>query len=756
MTKEQLYRDTVKFLLLTLNRISLYSFEHPVVKESSEKVYGLFQEILSQEGKMTVALGSNQLIINGTILEEKFLGVRELNARLRELKVDSFSVDKQVRLDELFNFIYALSKKKESAATKGPSREKIIKNGSEHIKINKVRYEQVSEGQKVVSSDLDQPQVSRQEVAQKEPLPQEVSEQFQDLLSGQVREILIGKESIFNQLDKNPRVIAGLILEIAKKSGSLKELISKFCQWLLDNAIDDLIKKKKDPAKLLLGLEKEIKKHSHDPSLPENIKSEISLAPPLFSEYSNSLRLEALVNSYSEKKDLKKLSQIAGKFLIKKEDKSEILPLLEEKLRQRGITSEEYNLFLKGLEGDKEKVSISKTEYEDLLKKSKEFNEELDKRIKQVSEEYQKLNRRLKDEKERVDTVIRNLADGLVVVDKDGNVNMMNPAAEKLLSVEAKNQVGKPLLDGIKEEHLLAMAKGPLDDKGEHITKEIELMSQDETTKRVLRASSAVVENQAGKTVGMVSVLSDITREKELEKMKSNFVAHVSHELRTPIVAMQKSLSLILGKNTGELNPDQEKFLNIANSNLQRLFRLINNILDMSKIEAHKLDLAPSLFNINEVIQEVGNTLDNWAKEKGLSLELKITPQDITVNADKDRIVQLMTNIIGNAIKFTPSGGSITVEAKQLTKTEQGVPGEFVQVEISDTGIGLQQDDLTRVFNKFEQVSQTQQSGIGGTGLGLTICKEIVELHKGHIWVESQINKGSKFIFIIPKGGQNG
>ena len=532
MAQEQTYREIIKLLLLTLNKISLYSASHPVVKESTEKLYNLFKDVLTKEKNVTIALGLNQLIVNGTVLEEKFLGVKELFSRLRELKIDSFSVEKQVNPDELFIFIASLSKKKDALQAQGISKEEVLKNGLEHIKINRVRYEQVNEDEEVVSVLKQPTEAVSVQTIEKEKEPASVFKHIEDLLSGQVREIQIDKELILNQLDKNPSLVARLILEVSQKSGVLGDVVSRFCQWLLEQASTDLLKKRKDPAKLLSSLEKEINKQSDAPLFSEKIKSEVNSISAVLSEYGDNLKIEMLAGSYTGKKqDLDKLIRLTAKFLTTSKDRARIISGLETRLKEKGITDQDYSQILEGItEEGEEKVTIPKREYEELLKKSKEFETQLEGKIKLATGEFKKINKQLTDEKERVDTVIRNLAEGLVVVDKNGKVLMMNPAAEKLLSVENKQQLGKPLVEGIKKEHLIALTKGPLYDKEGHATKEIELISQDESTKRVLRASSAVVEDQDGKTVGMVSVLSDITREKELEKMKSNFVSHVSHE----------------------------------------------------------------------------------------------------------------------------------------------------------------------------------------------------------------------------------
>ncbi|MBI5149355.1 MAG: PAS domain S-box protein [Candidatus Omnitrophica bacterium] len=344
------------------------------------------------------------------------------------------------------------------------------------------------------------------------------------------------------------------------------------------------------------------------------------------------------------------------------------------------------------------------------------------------------------NEKKQTDAVIRSIAEGLVVVDAQGKVVMINPAAEKLLGVSRKDKIGQPISDGAKKDQLISLSRGSSD--GED--KEIELISQEDETKKVLRASTAVIENENGQTIGMVSVLSDITKQKELDQLKANFVAGVSHELRTPIVAIDKSITLILEKEAGELTATQEQFLSIAQRNLKRLSDLINDLLDLSKLEAGKMELRRKPTSVNNVIQETIDTLNNWARTKTITLEKHVEDMLPEIDVDPDRVTQVLTNLIGNAVKFTPNGGKIIVEAR-LSDDKKNV-----RLMVQDNGIGIAQEHLPKLFSKFYQAGERVASDISGTGIGLSICKEIVELHGGNIWVESEKDQGAKFIFNLP------
>ncbi len=339
-------------------------------------------------------------------------------------------------------------------------------------------------------------------------------------------------------------------------------------------------------------------------------------------------------------------------------------------------------------------------------------------------------------EKKQTSAVLESIAEGLVVVNAKGNVVMMNSAAEKLLGVKPGERIGKALSDGLKEEQIVSMVRSS--ETGE---REIVLSARQDSTKKVLRASNAVVSDENGNTVGMVAVLSDVTKQRELDEMKSEFLSKVSHELRTPIVAMRHSLSIVIDQLAGPLSEEQQKFLEISQRNLDRLNQLINDLLDLSKLEAKKMDLRLSEGPIGPVIRSVIDTMGPWAQSKGITLAVHLPEALPNAVMDGARLTQVITNLIGNAVKFTPSQGKVTIEAK--------ASAGFIEVSISDTGVGIAPEDVSRLFNKFQQVGERSASDISGTGLGLAISKEIVELHQGRIWAESQ-SQGARFAFTVP------
>lgn len=407
----------------------------------------------------------------------------------------------------------------------------------------------------------------------------------------------------------------------------------------------------------------------------------------------------------------------------------EIEDLADSRQRQE-ISNKLIDTFSKELEKriDQNTHELSK-KYEAIIQEEK-HNEEMT---------WKKYNKVLSDKK-NTDAVIRSIAEGLVIVDAQGKVIMMNPAAEKLLGTSKKEKMGRSILEGLKDEQLVSLVNQSQDREN----KEIELVSQKDDTCRTLRASSAIIENENGQSIGMVSVLSDITKQKELEQLKSNFISNITHELRTPLVAIDKSIALILSKNAGEVSGAQEEFLTIAQRNIKRLSNMINDLLDLAKLEAGKtkMNIAPSA--VVAVIDEAIEPLLNWAKTKSISIQKKIENGLPQVYIDTDKIIQVLTNLVGNAIKFTPNQGSIIINASPRGDTSE------IVVSVQDDGVGIPQEDISNIFNKFYQAGERVASDINGTGIGLSIAKEIVELHGGKIWAESEKGRGAKFIFTLP------
>lgn len=230
---------------------------------------------------------------------------------------------------------------------------------------------------------------------------------------------------------------------------------------------------------------------------------------------------------------------------------------------------------------------------------------------------------------------------------------------------------------------------------------------------------------------------------KKLDQLKSDFISSVSHDIRIPLNSVRESVALILD---GVVKTEEEKgkrVLEIAKRNIDRLSVMINDLLDFSKLEAGKMRLHVELHDIQILVDDVLSSLKPLADKKQIRFEFKPAASIPKIRCDAERVIQVLTNLVGNAVKFTPEKGTVAV-------TVETTPGKQIKIMVRDTGIGIAKEDLKRIFERFEQVQGVSSGEMKGTGLGLAICKELVKLHGGEIWAESEPNQGSRFIVLLP------
>jgi signal transduction histidine kinase len=267
---------------------------------------------------------------------------------------------------------------------------------------------------------------------------------------------------------------------------------------------------------------------------------------------------------------------------------------------------------------------------------------------------------------------------------------------------------------------------------------------------------------------GIAQFLEAIVRykEKEIDKIKSEFISTASHELRTPLAAIKEAVMLMIDGETGPVSSEQRRFLEIANRNVDRLTGLISDLLDFSKIDTGKIQLKRDKCDMKDVIQKTLEPLNALAVENKIILTHKIAAGLPKIMCDFEKVSRIITNLVSNSIKFTPVGGRITVTCRMQTRllkkrimrqrrgrdccnTREG-NRKFIEISVKDTGEGIAEKDFSRLFTRFGQLDASLTRRPGGTGLGLVICKELVQMHGGEIWVESKIGKGSVFTFTLP------
>ncbi len=229
----------------------------------------------------------------------------------------------------------------------------------------------------------------------------------------------------------------------------------------------------------------------------------------------------------------------------------------------------------------------------------------------------------------------------------------------------------------------------------------------------------------------------------ELDKMKSEFITVVSHELRSPVAIMREGVALCLDGLLGEITDSQREFLSDTLNNIDRLARLVTDLLDISKIEAGKVRFRKHNLDISDLARQVVTTFKHSAHEKEITLEAQVPDESVMLNADSDKITQVFNNLVSNAIRFTDAGGTITL---RIQENEEGV-----HCSVSDTGCGIAKEDIPKLFSKFEQFGRVETGEYKGTGLGLVIAKGLVESHGGRMWVDSEQGKGSTFHFTLKR-----
>jgi len=339
---------------------------------------------------------------------------------------------------------------------------------------------------------------------------------------------------------------------------------------------------------------------------------------------------------------------------------------------------------------------------------------------------------------DKLDAIVFSIADGLILLDKDAKLLLANKQAQDILKIEPKeNKIVFELIGEERVKERIYELWQSLKEKEEKDWQiEIDLSLED--VPRYFLALVHSVKTRQGEEIGYVIVIRDITLDKEIERMRDEFLHSITHDLRSPMTSIRGFLEVLKNEDAGPLNEQQKSFLEIMDNSSERLLGLINDLLDTAKMEAGKFLIKTEEFNLGESVKNIVNSLKGQAIKQGIELLIEFSGHDFVISADKQLIERIFINLIGNALKFTPSGGRITVRI-----FDRG--DEFV-CEVEDTGEGIPPEYVDKIFDKFQQVGRKK-----GTGLGLTICRYIVEGHGGSIKVESKLGEGSKFSFRLPK-----
>ncbi|HWQ30916.1 MAG TPA: ATP-binding protein, partial [Negativicutes bacterium] len=361
--------------------------------------------------------------------------------------------------------------------------------------------------------------------------------------------------------------------------------------------------------------------------------------------------------------------------------------------------------------------------------------------VGQLTEMFNYMSARLKStlgemyrEKNKVETILTNMTDGIIAVNLEGEIILANPAVYSIFNIKKEDLYNRDF-DSVAEQLELGM-------------NHIDLLSDSEKNFNILNVNNLIIKvsvvqimNDRNEAEGAMLVFQDVTEQEKLDKMRKEFVANVSHELRTPLTTI-KSYTETLLDGAMENKEYTENFLKVINSESERMTRLVKDLLQLSKLDYDKAEWNMKSLNVLNITRDCVIKMEMSARQKNQTLTFEVHEELCEINGDKDRVEQVIINIISNAIKYTPENGSIKVRAL--------MNGSNVEIRIADTGIGIPKEDLPRLFERFYRVDKARSRAMGGTGLGLSIAKNIVEAHKGSIRIESEYGKGSVVIIDFP------
>lgn len=365
---------------------------------------------------------------------------------------------------------------------------------------------------------------------------------------------------------------------------------------------------------------------------------------------------------------------------------------------------------------------------------------DVDQSFHQMAADLTKARQELEASEERVRTIINTMPLGVLTLSKDAGIEFVNPASTRILGLSEEELKGKRPDDFISDlkSAVAEIIQGRMENL---LSKKLPAILKVESGERFLEVTFE--EYPGGTTERVLAVIEDVTERQEMEKRKHEFIAMVTHDLRTPLTSIRMFHDMLGRSVCGELTPSGMQRLEIVDRSVTRLLTLINDILDFEKLQAGKQEVYLEEIEISEILHTAVESISNFAETSAVSLEVSGDKQVIT--ADSERLVRVIINLVSNAIKFSEKGSTVKVNAKN--------EGDCVRIEVIDTGKGIPATHLQTIFEKYKQVDRSDHTVKKGTGLGLPICKAIVEQHGGTIGVDSEIGKGSTFWIRLPVSG---
>ncbi|WP_459502795.1 cell wall metabolism sensor histidine kinase WalK [Bacillus sp. C1] len=351
-----------------------------------------------------------------------------------------------------------------------------------------------------------------------------------------------------------------------------------------------------------------------------------------------------------------------------------------------------------------------------------------------LSKKLQQARSSTESERRKLSSVLSHMTDGVIATDRKGDIILLNDPAEKMLNVSRETALDQSVLDvlGIQEEFTL-----------DHLYEEPDSVLLDFSTRNepyILRASFSVIQKETGKANGLIAVLYDVTEQERIDRERREFVANVSHELRTPLTTMRSYLEALSDGAWQDPNIAPQ-FLTVTQEETERMIRLVNALLQLSKLDSTEHRLMKEWVDFTEFFNNVIDRFE-MSKEQNVIFKRSFSKRSRFIDMDADKITQVLYNIISNALKYSPEGGTVTYRLRDRE--------DMLEISVSDQGMGIPKENVDKVFERFYRVDKARSRQMGGTGLGLAIAKEMIEAHGGSIWAKSEEGKGTTIYFTLP------
>ena len=441
------------------------------------------------------------------------------------------------------------------------------------------------------------------------------------------------------------------------------------------------------------------------------------------------------ISNKKKTKELEELDRIA-KMLIRRD--LELTEIKEKKDKEMAEMDRIAKMLIRrDLELSETREKREK-EFRELEEKTREL-EESRVALLNMLEDVEEARAKTEEEKNKTLSIITNLTDGLLVFDREGKLSLINPQAEHFFDIRSRDAIGRPIFE-LSAFPTLAPLISLIGEEIKGVFRK-ELSIKERMTLEI----STIPMISGEERLGALVILHDITREKKIEQIKTEFVSLAAHQLRTPLSAIKWTIKMILDGDLGSITKEQGEFLEKTYNSNERMISLINDLLDVTRIEEGRYLFKPILTDFEPIVQFVANFYQEEIKRRGIKFQFEKPEKKLPpVRVDVEKIKLAIQNIIENAVKYTPPGGEIKVLLKYNKKE--------IEFQARDSGVGIPKDQQGRVFSKFFRASNVMRMDTEGSGLGLFITKNIIEAHGGKIWFESEEGKGTTFYFSLPIG----